>query len=589
MPEKIEKGDFACAYARKHKVNISIGGVRILQHHSNSLLHEEDFIPFETKMKINTNLISMTKPEYEAEQEISYATLKDLGFMITSEPVKKGQSRMFKGQKVVFKLVNTDTPMHETNEIPKGHRLTYHPTKKEIWLRGRGYADGVTYKTAPPKPTIDITHTSATEFAGLILKSMSAKEQVQEIRIDEVPVMITFDGRLLCTIHKGNTPYSYGAFGSRGGGKTLLLHSIADSLFWKYNDTMLCYLNDQLNQFWKWTYMQDNRHFNEINSIINHQKRAQPVVYLYPSFVSEEEMSKTNPRVSHKISIPEEDVLKNWDSFFQGLPNMQLAKSSKWYEKIVDEIINVPWDKKDELISSLFLSPDKSNKVPDPTHAKIKQLLAWIHKQKILDTSSGVTAEWEINGEKLDPLSACMKAGLIPCLENQEIAQNLGRKEYYPNYMSYWIEKIWDNCNNRRLGNKRCYMLLDEIGDFYKTGGKKNKLYESLIKLFTKGRKPNIAPMYSIQAKGKVDEEILLNTNYSFFFSTPERGIFPGLKKEVENEVQRLRPLECIAIARNTHFVAYEPNGDRTEIDPGKAIKGISLIYPTSAHAVSGE
>jgi len=181
------------------------------------------------------------------------------------------------------------------------------------------------------------------------------------------------------------------------------------------------------------------------------------------------------------------------------------------------------------------------------------------------------------------PISALLTAGLIPVVENG----HLFNKDYYPQYMRFLIQDVYENLLNKRLPYKgRTWEMIDEIGQIYKKNKKRTVAAETLIDTFTEGRKPNLGACYTLQSWDLVDDEIRLNTDFVFAFNMnqpkelSELSSAFDLKKYAREDIKKLKTFECVAMTTK-RFRVYDMDGNVYHTD--EPIKG-RIIKPASAH-----
>ena len=215
-----------------------------------------------------------------------------------------------------------------------------------------------------------------------------------------------------------------------------------------------------------------------------------------------------------------------------------------------------------------------------------------LFETKLLDINTDIPSKWTIKYGGKDvgpyfPISAALSAGLIPVVENNHIYS----KDYYPQYMRWLIQDLYENLLNKNLPyDERTWMVVDEIGQIYKKGKVRTVAAEALIDAVTEGRKPNLACLYTLQSWAKVDEEIQLNTSDVLAFNTnqskdiAELSSAFSLDKHEKEELKNLKTFECMAMTK-TRWVVYDIDGNKYHTD--EVLKG-RIIFPTSQHTKVG-
>ena len=227
------------------------------------------------------------------------------------------------------------------------------------------------------------------------------------------------------------------------------------------------------------------------------------------------------------------------------------------------------------------------------TKEKIYRGMEYLFTERIMsiNTRSIEKLELRYRGRRIgeySPIIAFMSAGVIPCLRNFD----LYRKDYYPQYMKYVIQTVYEALLSEKVPYKeRTWMIVDEIGQIYKRGKKRTVAAEALIDSITEGRKPDIACAYSLQSYSKVDDEVKLNTTHALIFNTSEakdladfRVAF-SLDKETIKEIATLGTFQCIAVTKHS-FIVYDVDGKRYKTKG--PIKG-RCLFPLSEHVKPGK
>lgn len=227
------------------------------------------------------------------------------------------------------------------------------------------------------------------------------------------------------------------------------------------------------------------------------------------------------------------------------------------------------------------------------TWEKILKTMEDLFEMKLMDNTTGIPSKWRIRYKGKDvasyfPISAALSVGLIPVVENGHIYT----KDYYPQYMRWLIQDLYENLLNKRMPyDERTWMIVDEIGQIYKRNKKRTVAAEALVDAVTEGRKPNLACGYTLQSWVQVDEEIQLNTTEVLAFNTnqskdvAELGSAFSLDKSEKEELRNLKTFECLAMTKN-QWVVYDMDGNRYHTD--EVVKG-KILYPTSQHTKVGE
>lgn len=577
---------FAKQYLDAKRVDIFCDGKQILQYNGRT---KRNLNKITNYLEVGDNL-----SDESLVLDISYDELLRLGFCIMSYIPEK---RWLHAQRTAYKIVRYQPGMPHYGNIPKkgqsgDHYVLFSPAQKALQLVGpnahpTGYG---------PIIQVEMSHApSKKEEVRNINKYFENsendlfEEQIQKkvpsidfgpkyLAIKEIPILFSIEtNEIVCIPIEIDIP-KIGCVGKTGSGKTYGAHEIIDNIKWKTNHE-IAFLNDNSNQSFMWTLPNQSSMQAKYLEKVGAEPRALPIVPLYPT--SDDLKDKDillGDEISQKISMSFADVIEHFDYFFQAKENWKLGASDKWFRQCKDRFKE---STSLEEMEDILVEEIGHIKGLKPTIGKIMSIFRDMMDLNFTDISSGVAANWKfvLNMEdkeiETNPIIGLMRAGAIPSI----ITTNLGRKEYFPNYMRYYMDSIYDMQITR---NKPVWMFVDEVGSIYKKGNRKTVAAQSFIKACTEGRQRQLGLIYTIQNYSKLDEEVRNNTNYllsCIYSDSKEINMIAkdfDLNSRRKSELSKLRNHEVIAMSNDKPFVIYTFDGERRE-ETGVAYKGFTI------------
>lgn len=580
---------------------IFISGEQILVPFNKAAYHIYDIKPLKTHIKSNSELME------EGEiKRIDYNDLNRMGWMLVSERVGSGKNRYFVQQSVVYKLKRYNAHIPSNKGMPNNHYVEYDELNQRIRLVGRnsgplgyGHWQSLEVRGVDKKERYLDAAKDTQQLKRMILsRYMDLEETPDIINIPEVPVMISAQGEVVCLENSRDEPVICIA-GARGAGKTMLAHSIIDHAYWKKPNFRMAILNDSLYQTMQWTLpcdREENDGGKPLSTIfakgiqrIGEHPLPLPLVFLHPNTDTLKETVLPNEKVSFNTSIPFEHVIQNYSYFFSGKKEWQLGKSAPYFRNIKDDLLGCKNLDEIEEVLNVAVEEDKLNK---QSKDKIFSVLIDIFNQKILDINTKIPAYWktsirnnETKERELNPVLSVMEAGLIPVV----MTQNLQPKDYFPQYMRYFIDSIFEyQVEVAKYRDETTWMFIDELRDISSTENR-TVAAESLRRCVTEGRNPRLGTIFTIQNWTKVDPLIRNNTTHLFSYinlsaETKEIAKDFALPTHIEKDIITLPKFRLIGMTHEK-FVCYTSEGERyTTSEP---IKGMAVM-PLSAHQAPG-
>ena len=160
------------------------------------------------------------------------------------------------------------------------------------------------------------------------------EDRLDEQLIADIPILFGLDGSIIC-IPRRQEPNNIAIVGKKGTGKTLILHRIADEIFWLWNEATFI-MNDVQEECMSWNNHQENTEWRNQLETIDEEPLALPIVYIYPH------TNSLNLDYSHlkneinfvETTIPFHEVVLNNENFIKS----KITTSFINEENIMDKI-----------------------------------------------------------------------------------------------------------------------------------------------------------------------------------------------------------------------------------------------------------
>ena len=517
----------------------------------------------------------------------------------------EARQRWYKLQRVVYKLEKIEKmgPNTLTN-IPREHKVEWDIVNKRVRLTGLSagphrVGNWIYYSQKSDK-TYAKNPGSSTDLVS-IWKDFYGEEseeiELPKIRINEIPIMLSEGGELICIERKADQPV-IGYVGSRGCGKSMSMHRMEDQAYWRWGN-YVCHLNDKLQETKEWclpiNYSQTHKgvyenEFEKTLRKIGEEPRPLPMVYVYPNTDRLKSVVYEEEGVSIKISLPFREIIRNYGRFFKGKKEWEMpGATGKWFRLLEDELSKSESIKEVEELIYKTLNPETKKGV-EGVAEKMFSIIDSVFREEILDINTKIGSKLTvvksgIEKENYYPIPALMKARLVPSF----ITSNLVTKDYFPQYFKFIIDDIFNlQISDSYFSRNKAviWVAVDELEGITQKGSGAN---ESLSRLATEGRNNRIGLLYATQLYNKIPEQIRTNTtvlltyryNNSEIVNTIANDFDLGdsWKEEIKNLDKEKR--ECI-IMTSDKLISYNlRDGGREKIDEVR--KGIPLP-PLSLH-----
>lgn len=544
----------------------------------------------ETKIPIGESLVEGEK----IEQIRHFHDLRKAGYKIISKELLMPWANL----RVGYVIVPESQGGHLVDKIPKDHIVEYNVSTKQYRLVGPNSGPTGIGKWTRPVFTADTVRRTKQKFNYDYYKDnyfkVMAKQRgfdVTEISykpIKEVPVLISQSKELVC-LPETKDENVIGIVGERGQGKTFLETAIASRIYWKQHKC-IGFVNDPYEQTFSLATPIQNPMFVEQLQKINEHPMPMPVGWLYPktNTLNELRMFGKDFGMGFTISFPFKKAVMDYSNFFKGKADWDMEKSAPLLRLIAEDISAcTTFPEMYSVIAKANLTAAGATdgfKIPENSKAKVIKVLQDVYNQQILDISTGVPSMWKImdarTGEtrEYSPFAAMMACRLVPAI----MTRNLQSKHYYPQYMKYMLDDIFDNQTKDEYFNTNkivTIMVVDEITNIASTLNK-SVASESLVTCVTEGRPNRIGFIYTTQNYSVIDRRIRENTTHLFSFRLKKEAKFIrsdfDLTEHEEESMKSLQKFEVMALTSNKYIV-YNEEGKRRESEPNEVFRGFAL------------
>ncbi len=515
---------------------------------------------------------------YIIELDYQAKKLKELGLEIISRRIKK---KWKKGQTVEYKLRKKSFFDDEYIEILKGipanHKVRIDKANGKAKLVGpncrnklniKGETDWIYFQGQKREYKKNIEDDFSLPDISL------TKPKPLKMAIKDIPIMVGLDGSIVCIPHR-HEPNNIAVVGSKGTGKTLILNRLASEILWNWKEAPII-INDIQQECEVWSEPLENIEWANHLKLIDEKPFASPIIYIYP----------------HTSDLKlDYNELKSQINFVETtLPFSEVINKAEIYLKLEKDkgTIRYIWGMKEELLGCetpgevTSLIEEKYDQRKYET-MKNKMVVSFenVFNDEILNiTNKEYPCFLESGDFKGNPFVVLAKIGLIPCFETYD----LNNKRYMPEVISYHLESIFESkFRGKILEGKTVYIIFDELTHIC-SDDNKNSAYDSVCKLYTRGRKLGIGNVCATQNYSKIPRKVKNNIDFVFAFKHSSEEEVTLIKKDYDlkdidkDEIFNLESFEVLGIT-NEYFNCYK-NG---EINKKKVVQG-KIIFPMSNH-----
>lgn len=414
------------------------------------------------------------------------------------------------------------------------------------------------------------------------VSQIDPREQYTKKTIEDIPVMFTTNGKLLC-IPKTDEVKHIGICGATGSCKSIFVNAQLSWHYWMLRRDCIIF-NDFQKETQEWSIQSNTESFIKVFKKINAKPCPSPIVYVYPSTKTLQIDKKDRRFPLIKMGLPTEEVIKNITNYWK------LDKSEVYLKNIKEELKEC--NSMGEIEAVLDENFPENNQ--RGMKFKMKSIFQDLFENNMLEVTvpeAPAFLEYHKGEETYTnyTVQTILRAGLIPSIQTFD----LRNQDYFPAYMSFIVNSIYQNQYDDTYFKKRTISLfVDEIDKLWK--GIKGKLIKQSLGLIgTNGRAARIGMVWATQSYGKVSDSISDNTKYLFVSRMKDSKEVNEIKKDfqipksMEKDILRLKTdptkgvFEIIALTTEK-FVLYDlVTGKKTT--SSEAHRGF-LIPPISRH-----
>ena len=358
---------------------------------------------------------------------------------------------------------------------------------------------------------------------------VSTEKRFQKIDIDEIPIMVSNRGEIVC-LPKEEEVFSAAIVGSSGCGKSILLNRFVGELYHHLGANVVN-MNDLSNESYKWSEPMANLNFSAFNrNYLNQEPFPSPLVYVYPNTTTLELNKKILQYKNYiKIVLPFNEILDNIGFYLSGVsPDFDLGKSGLYVSDLKEDLMkcNSPLQVREVLEEKL---PGKEGKSFKAMRIKILTAFKSLMNEEILDITNEEChayikvkegGKWFVG----NPFSVIMKAGGIPSF----VTSDLINKKYKSEVFSYYINQILNN-NLKEFPNEKTFLLFDELRTLCERDDE--PAAKAIGNVSARGRINNVGLIYATQFYDKIPNSVKgAKLTYCFAFAHNSSKILKSSK-----------------------------------------------------------
>ena len=410
---------------------------------------------------------------------------------------------------------------------------------------------------------------------------ISDKEKYENVQVQEIPIGWTKNGELVCLPQEHRDEPVIIGCGSRGAGKSFLMHSILDRAFFYAKKNCLI-VNDFANETFSWNFGSPSlTSVNRLDEI----RTGLPLWHIFPSSANMPFIEKMKIKNKFKVSIPFEEIVNNAEAYFgwsyprdKFLPYFKNLKDTFLRAKEKNEIFDI--------IDNEF-SSDGDHTMFASMKIKLKAIMDQLFKSRISSISEKDSIKKIIaNGKEENVIDALfsLKKPRIPCF----MTGHLFVREEIAEKFFYWI--LMQRFNQKR--EKSEWIFIDEVNKISSTTNK-TIADVALTEIAQRGRMKRLGLFVVTQNYSTMNTPLKQNKGYVFILkqnSVKERKALAddcGLSDYQENIIAGLKQHDVLCISQNQKFVVYQKNGEKYEVEDEPIL--MTSLPPLSWHQPPGK
>jgi hypothetical protein len=324
----------------------------------------------------------------------------------------------------------------------------------------------------------------------------------QKIMIQDIPLMITSTGKLLC-IPKTMEVKHIGSVGMSGAGKSVIQNLLLTWDYWLCGRDCLI-LNDFQTETFEWSRKAKEQLF--FHKKINAQPCPSPIVYIFPSTetLKIQERLKLFPNL--KMTLPLKDVIKNLEDYHS------LDKSKVYVTNLMEKLADC-----NSMMEIQEIIEEEIPKKHNMMKFKIINIFQSLFKSQILNVTvpeaPAFLEYYDKRGNKYynTTVQTLLRAGLIPSIQTSDLKNH----DFFSAFMSFIVDTLYNNqYEDDYFKNRIISLFVDEIDKLWKDKKNGDLIKIQLGLVGTNGRACRIGLRWSTQNYNAVPEQIKGNTKY---------------------------------------------------------------------------
>lgn len=421
--------------------------------------------------------------------------------------------------------------------------------------------------------------TQKDSFANLYRGISSNPQEAQEaskkmILADEIPMLFTEEGHVVCIPTKRREELKVGFFGTSRGGKSLTLNRFFNRMFWVGKRKSL-WLNDVQNETFTMGRPMQNYAFKNKLDLIGEKPLHTPFIHLFPH--TKDRISvRAKGYICAEFCFDFHKVLDRPDFF------LELGGSQKYFNSLLDDFKKCRSPNEVEDVVKKIGDKRVREKIWSTIHFLFEEELFSFNnygtkvycKGTIHDKNTGERKDYSI-------IPACMLMMGCVSLHTKAITQ----KPYTKTYPELILREILDLHRNDPYFNRTpTHIAIDEIW-YMSSRDLVNETIQEMAKL---GTLP-IGISYASQSYLTVDPFLRKNTRLSFVFGFKSKEEAKsiaenyGASNSIVTDMLRINrdKNECILLA-DEKLVVYDLVNNEKYYVTNEAIKGTSIPPPSN-------
>ena len=510
----------------------------------------------------------------------SASVLQQLGLAIVPRKVTKKERWAPKG-KVQYLLVPWG-PDEALPKLPPHHWAEYSPSEGKVCLHGAnagplGVGSWIDASVSRQKgkggdkmdPEHFARHTDRI-LSDIMREIRGVDVEVEPCHITDVALAVTEANEVICLpADLGDMP-TYLIIGERASGKSTFKARLLSAAYWNASAKWkLALLNDVTRESGSWTLPNASAPQKTVLQRLHESPRPLPIVPIHPK-VKEDYEKLFFGDVGVEMTLPWREILQNHRRY------LPLEKTQEYLARILPQLLEMRSEK--EILE--FLGDEKKLKktygIPEGSVNALRASLETLFAAKMTSLSSPLPP-WTLTRGRIsvggmNPVAACLVAGLIPSLQTSYISDLPRVLSTYEAYVMHdlWARQVKGGEDPLTAERRDLLVFLEELHNLCKPG--QPSPADHLVRRFAReGRNRNIGLVGVDQFFTRLPEEITgVATHLTIFRDAMEADDIAKLYQlPIREEVRMLDTHQCVMFARDVGgFVVYDQGGNRRPSGP---------------------